>query len=870
MKKYCLTDIHFHTNDSFDAYENRGYENYDPNKIAQIMTKKETGILKLLCKTDHNILNYSKFQTEKTIFSEYEINLLPGIEVNGNEKIHWLFIFSDEELSKESKGQLLENDLYSKVFKYNDSEKLLKQAEEIQSRPVDIDDLLTVFHNLKLSYLAIPHLNKSGGCYNKFKKDDRLFQEINHFLNDSVISGFESKQQKKFIKDNIEETQRRIKEIYDKISSETQEDKIKEKNEEVLRRLKHYNKMSILETKLNANGVSIIYGSDFHGKDKLSNYENCKSNLFYIHSEPTFEGLKLSLLDQESRIFSIEEQLKYQKNSNYVISHIDFEINDKLHSVQFGDNLNSIIGSRGSGKSFIIKSILGKTLTYKDNKIIEDIKLKKIHMLDGDEYDTLPEHMYDILSQQSSGNKENKNLYNLLSEAPYDMLKFEKEIDKLNFEKTINDDIYVFFKSLNDQITVYKSLQVDKASKIDFGFISEYNNHFLHINEAQKTFQLFSNFTAQSSSLLSTYELQKKEIEDTVINLKTNLDKINVISEYKLTKKNEIKFNIDKIGIQKTIEKLEVLAKIYVNSIEKLKTAYKHSGNILKTLSTLNDNKTNILTKKIGEIDDLLKRYIEKIQSLKQSSSKLSIMNKLICRETIYKYNSGNTDYIVKVIKEIDTSDIPQNVFLQIFNKYREFPFKESILTELVTYEGLEKNSVNLMNTDQRFSANDLIVPQIEPRIELFSGSETVDWALLSPGERSTYLLNIVLDSDSNKILFIDQPEDDLDNETVYKTIVQRLRVLKKKRQIIVVTHNANIVLNGDSDAVVVSYNDNGKFSIIDSFMESTKKFNYPPHKNDYRIMDLSAEILEGGREALRMRIKKMGSTNIFFKEERT
>ena len=53
-----------------------------------------------------------------------------------------------------------------------------------------------------------------------------------------------------------------------------------------------------------------------------------------------------------------------------------------------------------------------------------------------------------------------------------------------------------------------------------------------------------------------------------------------------------------------------------------------------------------------------------------------------------------------------------------------------------------------------------------------------------------------------NEPLLLDQPEDDLDNELIYELIVQQLRETKSRRQVIVVTHNANIVVNGDAEMV--------------------------------------------------------------------
>lgn len=71
-----------------------------------------------------------------------------------------------------------------------------------------------------------------------------------------------------------------------------------------------------------------------------------------------------------------------------------------------------------------------------------------------------------------------------------------------------------------------------------------------------------------------------------------------------------------------------------------------------------------------------------------------------------------------------------------------------------------------------------------------------------SPGQRTAALLAFLL-SYGNEPLVLDQPEDDLDNHLIYDLIVTQLRAIKQGRQVIVVTHNANIVVNGDSELVV-------------------------------------------------------------------
>ena len=76
--------------------------------------------------------------------------------------------------------------------------------------------------------------------------------------------------------------------------------------------------------------------------------------------------------------------------------------------------------------------------------------------------------------------------------------------------------------------------------------------------------------------------------------------------------------------------------------------------------------------------------------------------------------------------------------------------------------------------------------------------------ASLSPGERGSLLLLLYLFIDmDDKPLIIDQPEENLDNESVYKYLVSFIRQAKKKRQIIIVTHNPNLAVVCDADQVI-------------------------------------------------------------------
>jgi ABC-type enterochelin transport system ATPase subunit len=116
----------------------------------------------------------------------------------------------------------------------------------------------------------------------------------------------------------------------------------------------------------------------------------------------------------------------------------------------------------------------------------------------------------------------------------------------------------------------------------------------------------------------------------------------------------------------------------------------------------------------------------------------------------------------------------------------------------------------------------------------------------LSKGQMATALLPLVL-RDSEDPLIFDQPEDDLDNRYIFQTLVARIRELKAKRQLIFVTHNANIPVLGEADKVVVMH------------MENPQKAAAPLHGNVDEMKDAILALLEGGAEAFKLRQKRYG-----------
>lgn len=115
-----------------------------------------------------------------------------------------------------------------------------------------------------------------------------------------------------------------------------------------------------------------------------------------------------------------------------------------------------------------------------------------------------------------------------------------------------------------------------------------------------------------------------------------------------------------------------------------------------------------------------------------------------------------------------------------------------------------------------------------------------------SPGQKTAALLAFLL-SYGEEPLVLDQPEDDLDNHLIHELIVKQIREVKRRRQIVVVTHNPNIVVNGDAELVIALAAGSGatRMECEGSLQEKS-------------VRETICRVMEGGREAFEERYRRI------------
>lgn len=124
----------------------------------------------------------------------------------------------------------------------------------------------------------------------------------------------------------------------------------------------------------------------------------------------------------------------------------------------------------------------------------------------------------------------------------------------------------------------------------------------------------------------------------------------------------------------------------------------------------------------------------------------------------------------------------------------------------------------------------------------------------LSPGTRGIVLLllYVAVDTEDDRPLIIDQPEENLDPKSIYDDLVERFKTAGRRRQIIVITHNANLVVNTDADQVIVAKCGPHRPGYFPELSYESGGLENPAIRREV------CEILEGGEKAFKERAKRL------------
>ena len=428
-----------------------------------------------------------------------------------------------------------------------------------------------------------------------------------------------------------------------------------------------------------------------------------------------------------------------------------------------------------------------------------------------------------------------------------DIVKYHNALLK---ERAFRNDLITDLKNL---ITTYKDILGDKTV---FEKVASMTDDSIVVGKDY--------FSAVKSIVEDFRKLVNTKSSELNISLSEKIKALNEQLQLWKHKETEIQARIDQKKVELTqqgipfdLGKINQIAKDildYEKKVKKLLEDQKKLSELVKARRELikqrQDNKKEITRRH--------KTFAQKINSdLRNSVDDFSITVKYL--DDLYSPEFEST---LKDLMGWRTSQVPKAKIIAA--NISVYDFVNAIKTKSkATLRAIKTNGTQLLSEDEieniLFKLNDSFLyediesvayddlPQITvtkyvdkegSRIPVFKRLSQ-----LSLGQQQSVLLGILLLSDSDRPLLIDQPEDNLDSEFIYKTIVKTLRKIKEHRQIIIVTHNPNIAVLGDAELIVPLKSTNNKAMIISSGSIDNSD-----------TVKLCCQILEGGESAFKQR----------------
>lgn len=663
-----------------------------------------------------------------------------------------------------------------------------------------------------------------------------------------------------------------------------------------------------------------LVGSDAHKESDLF------AKFTWIKADLTFEGLKQIIYEPEERVKiqenKPEEKSGYQVIDRIEIYHQDFqekkeneETIEEYKTIFLNPNLNTIIGGRSTGKSILLGAIAKKLNSDKEVKldnteysqyIDEIVSSMKIFWKDGDENSTrdieyFPQsYMYQLAKDS---NELNKLVENIIIQDANKKTKIEayQSFSSDNNSKII-EDINKLFKAKSTIDSIQKSMTEigDKE-----GVTKEKEKLSTELESLKAKIQITSNELISYSNLKNEYDKNIssiREIEQQKISLSA-LKSLSII--------NDISLNL----IDLTEDIRDQVNRVYLD----LKQRYSEEWNE-KIETILTQKETEIVRIKERnesiEKDELYlkgKSVIDSNQQYKEKEEKYKIENSKLEKITELEKQRDEYDNFINSLKSsiIENSKKYYTELQRIQNELSvssgrlkitatintDFPKYKNILYSSINQQGVQGKQIieKSINTTQELfeDISSMFELLLSNSITLKGGYDnqklikellgtnffnisyeieydTDKFKAMSEGKKAFIILMLLLDFSKKECpILIDQPEDDLDNRAIYNELVTYIKSKKKERQIIIVTHNSNIVIGADSELVIVSNQqgvnspnkNNRKFDYIFGSIESSMEKDNTIREILYSqgIRQHICEILEGGETAFKNREKKYG-----------
>ena len=657
-----------------------------------------------------------------------------------------------------------------------------------------------------------------------------------------------------------------------------------------------------------------VHGCDAHKNEKI--FEPDQQRYCWIKADPTFNGLKQILYEPKERV-RISQIIPDYKAEYCVIDNVQFVDDDfQVVPIVFNENLTCIIGGKSTGKSILLHNLANS---------IDPSQVKEKE----DKSSSITKNIENVSVTWKDGKKDEarKIVYipqtylNRLSDAKESTTEIDKIIEEIVW---LDSDVKAEYSLMLQSIKEYKiALNISILGLIEnHKELDSIRKEKQEIGSRESIEAQIEKLTSQKEVLSTDLNLSKEELD---LYDKT-IEEISVVNEQIISLQNDltnvqeienvvekIKFNFSfSDHIQKLINYATDNAIIAANAVwVQRKQAIIDS--ISKELSEKESRSA-----KLFEIQDGLKSKVQENKiiselsnNIQKESEKLKNLNAIEKKEADL-VDQENT-YISDICQSIEKFKRFHNRYAQTVNEKPEFksnglefsvgvPFKKeayvdkvlrlfdnrsTVLKDTISIDDFSENQyteqllrdfINKILDDkllpkkgntQETAIRELCDDWFEIKYNVKMDNDTID--VMSPGKKALVLLKLLIDlADSKCPILIDQPEDDLDNRSVFNDLIPFIKRKKKDRQIIIVTHNANVVLGSDAEEVIVANqqgsnvpNKQYRFEYRSGAIEN----NQPVYNEDGElelgilnsqgIQQHICDILEGGERAFELRKNK-------------
>lgn len=850
--EWRIWDLHFHTPSSYD-YQDKSVKNQD---IINALSENNVSVVAI---TDHHIIDIKRIQDLQRLGKEKNIVVLPGIEfcseLGGSEAIHFIGIFPEtanlNTIWTKIQGQcnLTPEEIVSKG-----QERIVCSFEKTSSLIIELGGLVTIHAGKKSN--SIEGIKNNLLVKQEFKQ--QLLSTYHPLLEVGKIEDVES--YKSYVFPNI--------------------------------------KFSL----------PIIMCSDNHNIREYTTKEK-----LWIKADMTFEGLKQILFEPEERV-RIQAAKPDEKDIYKVIDSIKLDEKGFWQGeIPLNSNLNTIIGGRSTGKSSLLKAIAakhGNTDVPEKDFIRNHLEGVLIQWKDGGETAGheieyfAQSYMHKIASEPEETNKLVKDI--IRSKKEGELLNNYK-IESEDISKRIRDSIYILFKDQDDISSIKKDL-LEKGNKAGVeeqlkqlkSKASELQKNSAMTGEESTTFEEQTRHVQEKRKLIVDAEndlsILAKLLEDIpfasslidkypFIKLSFARNQKDLMQYFNtLKQKYNEEWNRSISSLMEATQKEKEKLSSEVQSIEK-EDIYKKGLRVIEGNKELRD-----VNNKIKEEEEKLADINKQEQQLQRiTNHQAEILQTVIDDHCSFKDKANwicdalkisHGELGISVATDLHSSEMQD--FLQSRLNQRGYERKNYVQELLDEYN--KNNKAHISNFLRELLSEDVLLKNWNnPRdvaIDFFTRNwyglnfilsyQEDDFRQMSEGKQAFVILKLLLDfSDKKCPILIDQPEDSLDNRAIYKELVAYIKEKKKERQIILVSHNSNVVVSADAENIIVANqegvnnkNENRvKFQYTNGALENTKQRDETSAYilSSQGIREHICDILEGGRIAFEKREQKYG-----------